>query len=99
MEPPEWPEYLDALEAYLEKVTELLGSQSIAAVPTLSASQPEGPVPLDQERRAAVLLAKTQLMEVSVADWVEGALSSKRSVSARRPVEPGRGSGHCESLL
>jgi hypothetical protein len=94
-----WPEYLDALETYLQKVSQLLCSKSISTVPSLVASQPGGPVPAEEERRAAVLLARTRRMEVSVGDWVEEVLSSKRSIDVRRRVEPGRCTGRIESVL
>ena len=100
MEPQSsWPEYLNALEAYLQTVTRLLAKRHLALVPTLFVSQPGGPVPPEQAGRAAALLVETNQVAESVCYWMEEVVSSLRSIDTRRRVEPGRAGGLVDSVL
>ncbi|MGO9582130.1 MAG: hypothetical protein ACLP36_04915 [Acidimicrobiales bacterium] len=96
---PGWPEYLDALEVYLQKVARLLGQRQLVVVPTLLVSQPSGPVPAEETERAAALLVETNRVAARVGNWIEEVVSSMRSIDARRRIEPGRPAGLIDSVL
>jgi hypothetical protein len=96
---PEWPEYLDALEVYLQQVVRMLSKKSLSTVPSLRATQPCGPVPPELSDRAAALLGESQRVEASIASWIEDVLASMRSISSRRRLEPYSPSGLVNSLL
>lgn len=94
-----WPEYLDALEVYLQRVTRLLGQRQLIVVPTLLVSQPGGAVPAEETERAAALLVETNRVAARVSTWIEEVVSSIRSIDARRRIEPGRPGGLIDSVL
>jgi hypothetical protein len=96
---PGWPEYLDALETYLGRVTDLLGRKSLASVPTLVVTQPRGPIPAEQSDRVASLLAESERVETLMSSWMEDVLSSMRSIEARRRLEPCRTNSFVDSML
>jgi hypothetical protein len=96
---PEWPEYLDALDLYLQQVAQMLSKKSLSTVPVLRTRQPSGPVPSEHSDRAAALLEESQRVEASIATWIEDVLASMRSISSRRRLEPYSPSGLVNSLL
>ncbi|MGA3214636.1 MAG: hypothetical protein ABSD97_02965 [Acidimicrobiales bacterium] len=99
MEQPGWPEYLDALEVYLQGVTRLLARRQLTVAPTLLVDQPDGPVPAELSGRAADLLVETNQVAEKVCHWIEDVVSSMRSIDARRRIEPGRVRGLVDSVL
>lgn len=95
----EWPEYLDALELYLQQVTTMLSKKSLSTVPALHVGQPDGPIPVEHSDRASALLSESQRVEASIAIWIEDVLASMRSISSRRRVDPYNPGGLVNSLL
>jgi hypothetical protein len=94
-----WPEYLDALEGYLQHVSRLLEHKSVSVVPCLRASQPRVGVPPEHLERAVGLLDETRRVEDLIAMWINEVISSMRSVETRRRIEPCRPSGIVNSVL
>jgi len=96
---PGWPEYLDALEGYLRRVSELLVRKTMSTVPTLLVTQPGGPIPLEHTERVGTLLAESHRVESLMSTWLDDVLSSMRSIETRRRVEPCRTAGFVDSVL
>jgi hypothetical protein len=94
-----WPEYLDALEGYLRRVSRLLARKNMSAVPCLHTGQPGSPVPPEYLERASRLLAETRRVEDLVALWIDEVISSMRAVETRRRIEPCRPGGTVNSVL
>lgn len=93
MAPSEWSDYLDALDGYLDELSEKLESKQAAAMPTLVARKPDGPMPAAETARARSLLEKTRFVTLTTQSWINEILVSMRNLDSRRRSEsrpPGR---------
>jgi hypothetical protein len=81
-----WPNYLDALETYLQRASVAIDRGGSAEAPPALASRPIGPMPPQFAARAAELLASTDRIVESAAARRDEVLVARQVLGERRRV-------------